>query len=280
MIIYGKNSVLEAMKNRPKKINKLLISNTAGKGVGGNTIQEIIQLARMSRVIYQFVPKEKLNALARGGNHQGVIVILIASEAKEYVSLESLIEKAKSETIALPIICLLDKITDPQNFGGILRNACFFGIIGVVITKRNSSGITDTVAKVSAGAVEYIPVAQVSNLSYAMEMLKKSGFWIVGTDSSSGEPIGEFSNRWKEKLPVAVVLGSEGTGMGRLIREKCDFLVNIPIICAGGTARILEEGAPVAANPAAGGPRVNSLNVASASAILFYELTKNKNVKI
>ncbi|OGS26280.1 MAG: 23S rRNA (guanosine(2251)-2'-O)-methyltransferase RlmB [Elusimicrobia bacterium RIFOXYB2_FULL_48_7] len=242
MIIYGKNPVLETLKTRPREINKILISKSAS----GENIKQIVDMAKAASIPYTFIDIQKLDKLSNFKNHQGVAAMTLA---KEYVSLEDIMLNSKKTD--KPVICLLDEITDPQNLGAILRNACFFGIMGIIIPKRNSAGLTEAVAKISSGALEYVPVAQVSNIVYAIDKLKEEGFWIAGADSNDGKPVRGAD----VPKPVAVVLGSEGTGLGRLVRQKCDFLLKIP-------PKDSFTG------------NISSLNVASASAIIFYELSR------
>ncbi|MFN3966693.1 MAG: 23S rRNA (guanosine(2251)-2'-O)-methyltransferase RlmB [Endomicrobiia bacterium] len=240
MIIYGRNPVFETLKNRPTKIDKIFVSKSAEHSF----VEKILRISKANNIPLQFVHISKLNEIAKGKNHQGIVASVLP---KEYTNLDELISKAKNS--ATQAICILDRITDPQNFGAILRNANFFGIIGVVIPARNSSGLTASVIKVSSGASEFVEVAKVSNISYTIDKLKKERFWIVGTDTNQGEDLRKI----QIPRPVAIVLGSEGSGIKRLIKEKCDFILRISKIGPLG---------------------INSLNVASASAIIFYELSR------
>ncbi|MFH0807356.1 MAG: 23S rRNA (guanosine(2251)-2'-O)-methyltransferase RlmB [Elusimicrobiota bacterium] len=246
MIIYGRNPVLEALKTRPREINKILLS----KNASGENVKKIQELAKTAGIPYTFIDIQKLDKLSNYKNHQGIAAMALA---KEYMPLEELIEQAKKSDN--PSLCLLDDVTDPQNLGTILRNACFFGIMGIVIPKRNSAGLTETVEKVSSGALEYVPVAQVSNIAYTIDKLKEEGFWIVGADTNDGKNIRET----EILKPAAFVLGSEGSGLGKLIKQKCDLLIKIP------------------PNTNSSG-NVSSLNVASASAIMFYEFNKTNKI--
>ncbi len=240
MIIYGRNPVFETLKNRPEKIDKIFVSKTAEHSF----VEKILRIAKANKVPLQFVHISKLTELSKGKNHQGVVALVLS---KEYIELDELVIKVKNSTTQT--LCILDGITDPQNFGAILRNANFFGIIGVIIPARNSVGLTDSVIKVSSGATEYIEVAKVSNISYTIDNLKKNGFWIVGTDSNEGEDIKTI----EIPKPTAIVFGSEGSGLKRLVKEKCDFILKI--------------------YPADSTKGVRSLNVASTSAIVFYKLS-------
>ncbi|OGS20698.1 MAG: 23S rRNA (guanosine(2251)-2'-O)-methyltransferase RlmB [Elusimicrobia bacterium RIFOXYA2_FULL_39_19] len=243
MILYGRNSVFESLRINPKQINKIYLLKTSS----GHKIKDVVDLARVNSIPYQFVDLLKIEKITGHKNHQGIVAITLA---RQYTELETLITKAKS--VNNSILCALDDVTDPQNLGSILRNASFFGIIGLIITKRNSAGLTDIAVKVASGAAEHVMVSQVSNIGYAVDKLKKEGFWAIGADSQSGESI----HKADFPKPAIVILGSEGAGISRLLKEKCDFLVNIP------SCQINENTVP-------------SLNVASASSIIFYELRKS-----
>ena len=240
MIIYGRNPVFETLKNRPEKIDKIFVS----KSSESSFIDKLLRITKANKIPLEFVHISKLNEITKGKNHQGVAAFVLS---KEYIDIDELISKVKESKTG--ILCILDEIKDPQNFGAILRNANFFGIIGIVIPSRHSVGLTDAAVKVSSGAVEYVHVAKVSNISYTIDKLKKEGFWVVCADSNQGEDIRKI----KIPRPLAIILGSEGSGVKKLVKEKCDFILKIfPKGISG----------------------VGSLNVASASAIIFYELTK------
>ncbi len=240
--IAGKNSVLEALQAR-RPLSKIMFA----EGLKRNTVKQIMDLARERQIPFQFVAKEKLNSLVEGHIHQGVVA---QTGVKEYVDWEDIVEGAikKGED---PFIVLLDGLEDPRNLGAILRTADAVGVHGVIIPKHRSVSLTTTVARSSAGAVEYVPVARVPNLPQVMERLKEKGCWIVGTDVQAEQKYFEADLRG----PLAVVLGSEGRGMGKLVREKCDFLVNIPML-----------------------GHVNSLNVSVAGALLFYEVVRQRGL--
>jgi 23S rRNA (guanosine2251-2'-O)-methyltransferase len=238
-MIYGKKPVIEAVKSRPDDIAKVYILKTAS----GPDIKEIMELAGRRRVTYQFVDREKLDKLSAGRNHQGVVADILA---KRYVEVEKIIEKGKNPS-GSRVICLLDGITDPQNLGTLLRNAAYFGIIGVVTEKRNSVQLSDVVMKVSAGAGEFVSVARVSNIGFLIDRLKKEGYWIAGTVVGEGTDLAEADL----PKPLAVILGSEGAGLSRLVKEKCDYLIKVS---------------------GASGGIIDSLNVGSASAIIFWKV--------
>ena len=240
--IAGKNPVLEALQaGRP--LNKIMFA----EGLKQNSVRQIIDLARNRQIPFQFVAREKLNFLVEGNIHQGVVA---QTGVKEYVDWEDIIEGAikKGED---PFIVLLDGLEDPRNLGAILRTADAVGAHGVIIPKHRSVSLTATVARSSAGALEYVPVARVANLPLIIDRLKEKGCWIVGTDAQAEQKYFKADL----KGPLAVVLGSEGKGMGKLVREKCDFLVNIPML-----------------------GHVNSLNVSVAGALLFYEIIRQRGL--
>lgn len=240
--IAGKNPVLEALQaGRP--LNKIMLA----QGLKQNAVKQIISVAKARQIPYQFVAREKLDVLVPGNIHQGVVA---QTGVKEYADWEEIVEKAlqKGEE---PFLVLLDGLEDPRNLGAILRTAEAVGVHGVIIPKHRSVSLTTTVARSSAGAVEYVPVARVPNLPLVMDRLKEKGCWIVGTDPQAEQKY--FAADLKG--PLAVVLGSEGKGMGKLVREKCDFLVNIPML-----------------------GQVNSLNVSVAGALLFYEIIRQRGL--
>jgi 23S rRNA (guanosine2251-2'-O)-methyltransferase len=240
--LEGRNSVLEALKAN-RSINKIFIS----KGDKEGSIKQIIAIAREKGVIIKEVERGFLDNMSSTHAHQGVIAYV---SVKEYVEVDDILNVARERNEA-PFIILLDEITDPHNLGSILRTANAVGAHGVVIPKRRAIGLTASVSKASAGAVEYVPVARVTNLGQTIDYLKKNNIWVVGTDIS-GEKSFYASDL---KGPVALVIGSEGEGIGRLVREKCDFVVNIPM-----------RG------------QISSLNAAVAGAIVMYEILKQRSV--
>jgi len=240
-MLEGRNSVLEALRS-DRTINKILIS----KGDKEGSIKQIIALAKEKGVVVQETDRISLDKISTTRAHQGVIAFVAA---KDYVEVEDILEIAKSKGED-PFVILLDGITDPQNFGSILRTANAVGAHGVVIPKRRAIGLTAAVSKASAGAIEYVPVARVTNLSQTIEYLKEQNLWIVGTDQSGEKSFYESDL----KGPIALVIGSEGEGMSRLVSEKCDFIVNIPM-----------KG------------EISSLNAAVAGAIVMYEILKQKS---
>lgn len=239
-IIAGRNPVREALRaGRP--INKIVMT----KGAGGGPLAEITKLAKVNNIPIQFVEREHLDKMNSGVPHQGVLAY---AAAKEYVEFEEIlaIARAKGQD---PFIIMLDEINDPHNLGAIIRTADAAGAHGVIIPQRRSVALTATVAKASAGAVEYVPVARVTNLDQTIRQLKAEGLWVVGADMDGSEIY------WEAKLtgPLLLVIGGEGKGLGRLIKERCDMLVRLPM--AG---------------------RVGSLNASVATALLIYEVVRQR----
>ncbi|MEI2357204.1 23S rRNA (guanosine(2251)-2'-O)-methyltransferase RlmB [Mesobacillus zeae] len=238
--IAGKNPVLEALRSG-RDINKILI----GEGSQRGPMMKVVTLAKEANVIVQIVPRKKLDQLF-GENHQGVIAQVAAYE---YAELDDLFKVAEERNEA-PFFLILDEIEDPHNLGSIMRTADAAGAHGIIIPKRRAVGLTATVAKSSTGAIEYIPVVRVTNLAQTMDELKDRGVWISGTDASGKQDYRAMD----ADMPLALVIGSEGKGMGRLIREKCDFLISLPM--AG---------------------KVTSLNASVAASLLMYEVYRKRH---
>jgi 23S rRNA (guanosine2251-2'-O)-methyltransferase len=239
--IAGKNPILEALRsNHP--INKIWIGEHSGQG----SMKEVISLAKEQNIIVQFVPKKKLDQLANGLTHQGVLASIAAYA---YAELDTLFDIAQ-ERNEDPFFLILDEIEDPHNLGSILRTADAAGVHGVIIPKRRAVGLTGTVAKASAGAVQYVPVVRVTNIAQTIDGLKERGVWIAGTDAKAKEDyrMANFA------LPLGLVIGSEGKGIGRLVLEKCDFTVKLPLV-----------------------GQITSLNASVAAAILMYEVHRKRN---
>lgn len=239
--LEGRNPVLEALR-AGRAINKLLIA----KGSQEGSIRQIIALAKEAGIIVQEQDRSRLDALAEGRAHQGVIALVAAHR---YFEVEEIVARAK-EKGEDPLVLILDGIEDPQNLGSLLRTADAVGAHGIIIPERRAVGLTETVAKVSAGAVEYVPVARVTNTARTIDELKEQGFWVVGTHQDAKELY------YQARLtgPLAVVIGSEGKGIGRLVAEKCDFMVRLPML-----------------------GNVTSLNAAVAGAILLYEIRRQRD---
>lgn len=239
--LEGRNSVLEALKAN-RTINKIFVS----KGEKEGSIRQILAVARQKGIIVTEVERNALDSMSSTRAHQGVIAFVAV---KDYVSVDDILLAAK-EKGEHPFIIILDEITDPHNLGSIMRTANAVGVHGIIIPKRRAIGLTSTVSKASAGAVEYVPVARVTNVNQTIEYLKKNNVWVVGTDATGSRA---FYNS-DLKGATALVIGSEGTGMSKLVREKCDFVVNIPM-----------QG------------EISSLNASVAAAIVMYEIKRQRD---
>ena len=239
-LIEGRNAVIEALRaGRP--IDKIYIQ----KGETDKTLGHIASTAKDAGIVVVDADKRKLDFMSRTHAHQGVIAL---AAVKDYCSVADILDIAKERGEA-PFIVMCDEISDPHNLGAVIRSAECVGAHGVIIPKRRSAGLTSIVEKTSAGAVEHIAVARVANLASAIEELKAAGVWVYGTAADGANPL------WKTDLtgPACFVIGSEGAGMGRLVREKCDFLVSIPM-----------KG------------KVSSLNASAAAAVLLYEALRQR----
>ena len=214
--IGGKHSVLEAFQSK-RAIHKIWISNTTQP----HWSQPIYEAAKEAGIIVQSVDKRKLDQMAPGLQHQGVVAQVAAAE---YMDLDEMLNQLE-QSERTPILVILDELEDPHNLGSIIRTVECAGANGVIIPKRRSVGLTMTVSKTSAGAVEYVPVARVTNLAQAMETLKKRGIWIVGAAGEAKQSLYDLDLN----MPLAIVIGNEHNGLGRLVREKCDFLAKLPM---------------------------------------------------
>lgn len=239
-IIEGRNAVIEALR-AGTAIDKIYLL----KGETDKTLGHIASKARSAGIVVVDADKRKLDAMSRTHSHQGVIAL---AAVREYVSVESML-KAAEEKGEKPLLILCDEISDPHNLGAILRTAECAGAHGVIIPKRRSAGLTAIVGKTSAGAVSYMPVARVANLTATIEDLKKAGVWVFGTAAEGMTGLYDADL----KGPAAIVIGSEGDGISRLVAEKCDFLVSIPM-----------KG------------KISSLNASAAAAILMYEAVRQR----
>ncbi|MBO2536387.1 MULTISPECIES: 23S rRNA (guanosine(2251)-2'-O)-methyltransferase RlmB [Rummeliibacillus] len=238
-IIAGKNPVLEALRST-RDINKIWIA----EGVKKSGINELLHLAKERGIIVQFVPKKKIDQLS-SENHQGIVASVAAYNYAELDDLFKLAE-ARGED---PFFIILDELEDPHNLGSIMRTADAVGAHGIIIPKRRSVSLTAVVAKASTGAIEYIPTVRVNNLSQTVEELKERGVWIAGTDAK-----GSIDYRQMDAtIPLAIIIGSEGRGMSRILKEKCDFLYNLPMI-----------------------GHVTSLNASVAASLLMYEVFRKR----
>ncbi|HIU01913.1 MAG TPA: 23S rRNA (guanosine(2251)-2'-O)-methyltransferase RlmB [Candidatus Onthocola gallistercoris] len=237
--IEGRNPVLEAFRSG-KTIDKLFVQD----GCQDGPIRTILREARKQDTIVRFVTKERLDQLSETRRHQGVIAI---AAAYTYATVEDILEKAaqKGED---PFIFILDGIEDPHNLGAMIRTANLCGAHGVIIPKHRAVGLTGVVARTSAGAINYTPVAKVANLGQTVEQLKKAGLWFVCADMD-----GEVMYRLNLKGPIGLIIGSEGEGVGRLLKEKCDFTAAIPM-----------KG------------DIDSLNASVAAGVLAYEIVRQR----
>lgn len=213
--IEGRNAVLEALR-AGKPIDKLYVLD----GCPDGPVRTIIREAKKGDTIINYVKKERLDQLSETGHHQGIIAM---AASYEYATVEDILEKAREKGEA-PFIFVLDNIEDPHNLGAMIRTANLAGAHGVIIPKRRAVGLTPTVARTSAGAINYTPVAKVTNLKQTMEQLKKEGMWFVCADMD-GTPYYQMDL----KGPMGLVIGNEGEGVSRLIKETCDFVASIPM---------------------------------------------------
>jgi 23S rRNA (guanosine2251-2'-O)-methyltransferase len=240
-VIEGRNPVIEALKN-DVQIDKILISKETVQG----GITEILNLAKERHILVKYVDKKALDKISENGRHQGIIAEAMEYEYKE---IDDIIKYA-SKKGEKPFVIILDEITDVHNLGAIIRSAECLGAHGVIIPKRRAAQVNGIVAKSSAGAVEYLPVARVTNINQTIKELKAQGFWIYGADMAG-------KNVYEEKFDGAVglVIGSEGSGIARLVKENCDSLIKIPM-----------KG------------NVNSLNASCAASIIIYEVMKQRGI--
>jgi 23S rRNA (guanosine2251-2'-O)-methyltransferase len=238
-LIYGVLPVLEALRAGTRRVDKVLIADGAKEG----RLSEIIELCRSQSIVYSRAPRDVFTRYVEHDvNTQGVIAF---SAAADYVDVDAILETK----VEPALIVVLDGVEDPRNLGAILRTAECAGVDGVIIPERRAVGLTDTVAKSSAGAIEYVKVAKISNLNRLIEDLKKRDIWVVGTSSEADT----LYTDWDWKRPTALVLGGEGGGLHRLVAENCDLLVKIPMY-----------------------GRIDSLNVSVAAAVLLFEARRQR----
>ena len=239
-LIEGRNAVIEALR-AGTSIDKIYLQ----KGETDRTLGHIASTAREKGIVVVDADKRKLDFMSRTHAHQGVIAL---ASVREYVSVADILNTAREKGEA-PLIVVCDEISDPHNLGAIIRTAECAGAHGVIIPKRRSAGLTSVVGKTSAGAVSYVPVARVPNIAALLKELQKEGVWVFGTAAEGTTTLYDADL----KGPAAIVIGSEGDGMTRLVREGCDFLVSIPM-----------KG------------RISSLNASAAAAILLYEAVRQR----
>lgn len=239
LTIEGRNAVIEALRSG-KTIDKLFVLD----GCQDGPVRTILREAKKQDTIIQFVSNERLAQLSETGKHQGVIAY---AAAYEYAQVEDMLKLAEEKNEP-PFLFVLDGIEDPHNLGAMIRTAHQAGAHGVIIPKRRAVGLTATVARTSAGAINYIPVAKVTNVAQTIEQLKEKGIWFVCADME-----GQIMYQLDLKGPIGLVIGSEGEGVGRLVREKCDFMAAIPM-----------KG------------KIDSLNASVAAGVLAYEIVRQR----
>ena len=239
-LIEGRNAVIEALR-AGTAIDKIYIA----RGETDAALGHIASTARNKGIVVTEADRRKLDGMSRTKSHQGVIAV---AAVREYASVDDILNAAREKGEA-PLIVVCDELSDPHNLGAVIRTAECAGAHGVIIPKRRSAGLTALVAKTSAGAVSYLPVARVPNLTAVLKELKEQGLWVYGAAADGGTRL--YDVDWKG--PAAIVIGSEGDGLGRLVREQCDFLVSIPM-----------KG------------KINSLNAAAAAAVVLYEAVRQR----
>ncbi len=237
--VSGIHSVREILRAGQRPLQYLVVSRERQDA----RIHELIALARNSGVPIRLEPAARLDQLAGSERHQGVVAVVAA---KAVVDLEDLLQQPRAHS---PLFLLLDGIEDPHNLGAIIRSACAAGVDAVVLPERRSVGLTETVVRVSAGALEYVPVARVTNMSRALEQLKSAGFWIAGLDEQGQKTL------WQQDLtgPLGLVIGAEGAGLHELVRKHCDYLLSIPMA-----------------------PGVASLNASVACGVVLFEAVRQR----
>jgi len=241
--LYGLNPVLEALRaGRP--FERIYLS----KERKGDGIKEIIRVARSLGIEVRFTPKAIIDKIAPGVVHQGIVALV---SPKPYSTLEDVLKLAE-ERNEKPLLILLDGIEDPRNLGALIRVAECGGAQGIILSERHSVGLTDTVAKTSAGAIDYLPVVKVKNLRHTIDYLKKRGIWIVGAENKAEKSLFDIDL----DIPLALIIGSEGKGLRKGISEKCDLLLSIPML-----------------------GKTTSLNVSVSAGIIIYEVLRQKWAK-
>jgi 23S rRNA (guanosine2251-2'-O)-methyltransferase len=240
-LIVGRNPVIEALKAE-KQIDVIYVNKDAG-----GSINLICRMAKEQGIVIKQVSDTKLSYMSNGASHQGVIA---SGACAEYVSIEDILAVSKNKGTQ-PFIIVCDEIEDPHNLGAIIRTAEAAGADGIIIPKRRSASLNQTVFKTSAGAASWLPVARVSNIAVALDMLKENGVWIYGTDADGEDYTGTSLTG-----SIALVIGSEGNGIGRLVREKCDFLIKLPML-----------------------GKITSLNASVAAGIFMYEAVRQRQSK-
>lgn len=238
-LIIGRNAVTEALRSG-REIDKVFVS--AGELTG--SLVPIVQKCRSNSILVKTVPIKKLDFMCGGLNHQGIIAVIAA---RTYCSVEDILKNA-AERNEKPFIIICDCIEDPHNLGAIIRTAEATGVHGIIIPKHHSASLNATVAKSASGALEYMPVCKVTNLAATIDFLKEQGLWIYGADME-----GEMWYSSDYTSPTALVIGSEGNGLGRLVKSKCDAIISMPM-CG----------------------KINSLNASVAAGVLMYEVARQR----
>lgn len=239
-IIVGRNAVIEALKSG-RSVNKILL----GTDINRNTVTSITELIKGSSSVIQRVPNQKLDQLTKE-RHQGIVAYVAAYQ---YSTMEDLFARAE-EKDEEPFFIILDELEDPHNLGSILRTADATGAHGVIIPKRRAVGLTATVARIAVGALEYVPVARVTNIAQTIDELKERHVWVVGTDEQGEEDYRQLEGT----LPIALVIGNEGKGISHLVKKKCDWTVHLPMV-----------------------GQVPSLNASVACGLLLYEVYRKRH---
>ena len=242
-MIIGRNPVIEALRAK-RPMNKIFIARGEREG----SIKVVEAMAKDLGVVVQQVDRVKLDGMTGGGTHQGVIAM---AAVQEYVEVEDILTFA-ADRGEDPLLIILDEIEDPHNLGSIIRSAEAVGAHGVIIPKRRAVGLTPIVAKASSGAIEYMRIARVPNIVDVIRTLKKQNIWVVGSDTEDGLQVYTEANL---KGSIALVIGGEGSGMSRLTKERCDFIVRVPMFGA-----------------------VNSLNAAAAAAVILFEIRRQRGL--
>lgn len=239
-IICGRNPVLEALRSG-REIDRLLVAH----GTGGGSVTAIIAKCRAKGILIKEISPQKLDYYCGGANHQGVAVMFAS---QEYATVEDMFALAEMRG-EKPFLIICDEIEDPHNLGAIIRTAEATGVHGVIIPERRSASLNATVAKAACGALEYVPVARVTNIANTIDALKQRGVWVFGADMD-----GDDYTRTDFDTPCALVIGNEGKGIGALTAKKCDAVISLPM-CG----------------------KINSLNASVAAGILMYEVVRSRN---
>lgn len=244
--LVGIHAVREALRAATRPLQYLAVVRDRHDA----RVQELLEMARAAQVPVRFEPREALDRLARTAQHQGVVAL---AAAKQALDLDELLAELKTKHAAAGsrpgLLLALDGVEDPHNLGAILRSACASGVEAVVLPTRRSAGLTETVERISAGALEYVPVARATNLVQGLERVKRAGYWLVGLDEKAPNSLWDHDF----KIPTALVVGAEGTGLHQLTRQSCDFLVSISMA-----------------------PGVASLNVSVAAAVVLFEIIRQR----